>query len=253
MASTSYASISSSELSHLVLEYLQSEGFSKTFEQFQQEAAGLLQNGNGRVRPAFRDESRHATCRPLRSVLSEYLSMAESEQRKRRLVSANPLAKHIYNVLEEQEILQSMQQHRHDHQGVHRGSLSGRELSSSLAPPVSAGAMASPLVSPGTIRNSIYGQQMRVGHGTPSRSLFGSGGVAMNGGGVRATNGGGAAGGGIQHTPSPQRNGRKKSTPRKRKQASPAHHRDRVSSPSASPNASTPAGRRATRCRASTT
>ena len=33
MASTSYASISSSELSHLVLEYLQSEGFSDTFEQ----------------------------------------------------------------------------------------------------------------------------------------------------------------------------------------------------------------------------
>ncbi len=186
------------------------------------------------MRPALRDQSRHALCRPLRSVLGEYLSMVESEERKRRLVSANPLAKHIYNVLEEQEILQSMQQHRHGHQGVvHQD----RELASSVAPasvPAPAalpGGLGSPLVSPGTIRSSIYGQQMRApGHATPSRNLFGGGGpAAVNGagaGGGSSRNGGAMV---IEQTPSPQRNGRKKSTPRKRKQTGPAHRdRDRL-------------------------
>ena len=97
-ASTSYESaVTSAELSLLVSEYLRSEGFARTFEQFQHEASGLLSGAS--ARPALRFSG--SGLKPLRGVLSEYLGLVGEKRERRELGQAHPLAAGILRVVEE--------------------------------------------------------------------------------------------------------------------------------------------------------
>ncbi|QDZ23395.1 hypothetical protein A3770_10p59130 [Chloropicon primus] len=107
MASTSYptsstATVTSAELSLLVRDYLSSEGFSRTLEQFEAEAEGLLRQGSGGSNPGLRVDLGVARgLKPLRGVVSEYLGLAEEWKRKRVLGESHPLAARILCVLED--------------------------------------------------------------------------------------------------------------------------------------------------------
>ncbi len=159
---------------------------------------------NGNIRQAFRPKGRSRELRPLRSILSEYLSLVEVQNRKKQLIASNPLAMQFYKVLEEQEVLHQDRQSRQalanaNNLPSYYRSAGSRDL---------VAASPSPIVSPGTIKSNVYGQQslvQRTGD-KPSRKLFGS-----------------------EDTPSPH-TGRKKGTPRKKRQ----HGRDNQAEPEGS-------------------
>ena len=118
MASTSYASsVTSGEMAAMVSDYLLSEGFSRTHQQFQQEAAGLLRNGGrASVRRSLRLGPQDASgLKPLRGVLSEWVGLTEERDSRKAMRASHPLVARIVGVLE--DYAREVQSHHHDGTG----------------------------------------------------------------------------------------------------------------------------------------